>query len=555
MLEHLHIQHYALINQLDIDFSDGFSVLTGETGAGKSIILGALGLIMGERAEQKSIMEGEQKCVVEATFSLSADRQDEWRVFFQGNDLDYDDYCIIRREVSINGKSRAFINDTPVSLNVIKDLSSRLIDIHSQHENLLLRSDAFQLQIVDAVAQNKEERNTYITAYQSYKHTEQQLIELQDKKTRLQADADYIDYQYTQLHQAQLKENEEEELNEELQLLSHAEEIKTALNNSYRLLQGEETGAEGVIKEAVGMLKKIENYLPTGEANLLHRLQSVHIELKDIAEEAFTQAEHIEFSTERLQQAEERLDQLNTLMQKHHCQSTAELIALRDHYGKQLQENDDFEEEIALLQKELEEKKSILKKNAETLSQSRKKVTETVAHKLESQLLLLGIPHAKMEVQMRLLSDYTPTGIDEATFMFAANKNQQLRPVTEVASGGEMARIMLCIKTLTADERGLSTIIFDEVDTGVSGEIANNMGSLMQQIATNRQIIAITHLPQIAALGKTHYKVFKQDNDFRTETQIRLLKAEERINEIATLLSGENVTKAALLNAKELLKI
>ena len=548
MLRHLHIQNYALIRELDIDLSGGFSVITGETGAGKSIILGALGLIMGERAEIRSITEGESKAVVEAQFDIS---NYDIKSIFENNDLDYDETCIIRRELMQNGKSRAFVNDTPVSLGTLRSLSEKLIDIHSQHENLLLRDDSFQLEVVDAVAENETEREIYTEKYNKYVSTEQELKALQKKAEKSREDADYVEFQFRQLDEAQLQSGEEETLEQELQLLEHAEEIKSALETATEMLDNETAGAIVTIRDAISALKKVAQYLPE---ELTERLNSTYIELRDIADETARIEENTEFDPTRLQQTEERLDLINTLMQKHRCQTVDELIALRESLKAQMLQNENYDEEIVNLQKQLKADREALAGAGKKLTDSRKKTAKPIATELEKQLSVLGVPHAKMDVSITETEEYTPSGKDMVQFMFAANLNQTLRPVAEVASGGEIARLMLTIKALTAAQKGLPTIIFDEVDTGVSGEVADNMGVVMQQLAKGRQIIAITHLPQIAAKGQAHYKVYKQDTATRTETHIRQLTAEERVTEIATLLSGENITQAAINNAKELLQ-
>lgn len=547
MLKHLYIQNYALISELSIDFERGFSVLTGETGAGKSIILGALGLIKGERADSKNITEGEKKAVVEAVFEIEKERFEN---FFSENNLDFDTICIIRRELTDNGKSRAFVNDTPVGLGVLRMLSEALIDIHSQHENALLHNDMFQLGVVDAVAENTVEKETYSIAYEQYRNIEQQLNKTEQLAAKSREDADYIAFQHQQLTEAVLKEDEENELEQELQLLEHAEQIKSVLSNVAALLNADSTGAVSMIKEAISNLRHVSKYLP---AELSERLNSTYIELRDIADEAEKIENNTDFNPERLSFVEQRFDLLNSLMQKHRCQSVKELIDLRNNLAAQLEQNENFDEQIAALKQKLKKQKEILIKAAECLTDTRKAATKPISEQLVRQLSRLGIEHAKIEVSITPTTDFTESGSDFVQFMFAANLNQQPRPVHEIASGGEMARIMLTIKALTAAQKGLPTIIFDEVDTGVSGEVADNMGMLMQQMATSRQVIAITHLPQIASKGIAHYKVYKEDTATRTETRIRYLHNNERIQEIATLLSGENITDAAINNAKELL--
>ncbi|MBR1809741.1 MAG: DNA repair protein RecN [Paludibacteraceae bacterium] len=549
MLKHLHIQNYALISELDIDLSSGFSVITGETGAGKSIILGALALIRGERADIRSITEGETKAVVEAQFDISGY---DLRPLFEDNDLDFDNTCIIRRELMQNGKSRAFVNDTPVGLGVLRSLSEKLIDIHSQHENLLLKDDSFQLEVIDSVAENASERSVYTEKYNQYQQTVQQLSALRAKAEKSRADADYVEFQFRQLDEARLQSGEEETLEQELRLLEHAEEIKSALESANTLLADETAGAITTIKDAISALRKVAQYLPQ---ELTERLNSTYIELRDIADEAAHIEANTEFDPTRLQQTEERLDLLNTLMQKHRCQTADELIALRDSLQAEMLQNENYDEEIAALSRKLEADRQALQTAADTLSATRRNTAEPIAAQLEQQLSVLGIQHAKMQVSITETDDFTPSGKDLVQFLFAANLNQTLRPVADVASGGEIARLMLTIKALTAARKGLPTIIFDEVDTGVSGEVADNIGSVMQRLAAGRQIIAITHLPQIAVKGSAHYKVYKHDTATRTETHIRLLTQDERITEIATLLSGENISEAAITNAKELLQL
>ncbi len=555
MLQHLHIENYALIRNLDIDFSKGLSVLTGETGAGKSIILGALGLITGERADSRSITEGEKKCVVEAEFVFDEYSANHLQLpaFFRAQDLDYDSQCLIRRELNINGKSRAFINDTPVGLSLLKELSGRLIDIHSQHENLLLKDDAFQLAIVDSVANNEKEYQDYHVAYEEHKEAEQHLKELHERQTKSTADADYIAFQYQQLADARLMDGEEEQLTEELQLLSHTEEIKSALSLTATLLSTDEGGANKSVKDALSSLHHVADYLPQKQSDLAERLDSVLIELRDIASEAERAANNIEYDPELQARTEERLDLLNSLQQKHHCRNSAELIALREQYKSRLTDIEHFDEDILAAEKTSTETMKRLEDAGALLTQTRRAVTTGIGRQLETNLCALGMKNAKMSVELSASTEYTASGKDVVAFLFAANKNQQQRAVTEVASGGEMARIMLCIKSLIAAERGLPTIIFDEIDTGISGEVANTVGEMMRTIAGGRQVIAITHLPQIAACGEAHYKVYKEDSATQTETHIRALSQEERVQEIAGLLAGAKISEAALNAARELI--
>lgn len=533
MLTHLHISNYALITHLDIDFGAGFSVMTGETGAGKSIILGALGLVMGGRADTKTITEGEERCIIEATF-------DQTDTTGQQHEL------IIRRELNTNGRSRSFVNDEVVTQAELKALAQQLIDVHSQHENLLLNDNSFQLGIVDSIAHNQQQREQYTTLYQQYRDIESRLAQLQELARKTKADADYIQYQYDQLESAHLIENEDEELSRQQYLLSHAADIKTALQTAVYHLDDGEQGAISHIRAI--RLDGIDD-------SLAERLRSVEIELRDIVAEADHLADRTEYNPQLLAEVEERLDVLNTLMKKHNLNSVNELISLRDQLEAQCEQMGSFDEQIAELQQQLDQQRALLQTAAERLTESRKAVSQTIIQHLVSNLTRLGIAHAKMDIDYTTLADFTPSGKDEVQLLFAANLNQSLRRVAEVASGGEIARLMLCIKALIADTNALPTIIFDEIDTGVSGEVASQMGHIMQQMGSARQIITITHLPQIAAQGTAHYRVFKTDTELRTETHIEVLSNEQRVSEIATMLSGKQPTPAAMENAKQLLKI
>lgn len=532
MLTHLHISNYALITHLDIDFGAGFSVMTGETGAGKSIILGALGLVMGGRADTKTITEGEERCIIEATF-------DQTDTTGQQHEL------IIRRELNTNGRSRSFVNDEVVTQAELKALAQQLIDVHSQHENLLLNDNSFQLGIVDSIAHNQQQREQYTTLYQQYRDIESRLAQLQELARKTKADADYIQYQYDQLESAHLIENEDEELSRQQYLLSHAADIKTALQTAVYHLDDGEQGAISHIRAI--RLDGIDD-------SLAERLRSVEIELRDIVAEADHLADRTEYNPQLLAEVEERLDVLNTLMKKHNLNSVNELISLRDQLEAQCEQMGSFDEQIAELQQQLDQQRALLQAAAERLTESRKAVSQTIIQHLVSNLTRLGIAHAKMDIDYTTLAEFTPSGKDEVQLLFAANLNQSLRRVAEVASGGEIARLMLCIKALIADTNALPTIIFDEIDTGVSGEVASQMGHIMQQMGSARQIITITHLPQIAAQGTAHYRVFKTDTELRTETHIEVLSNEQRVSEIATMLSGKQPTPAAMENAKQLLK-
>ncbi len=548
MLRHLHIENYALITHLDIDFSAGFSTITGETGAGKSIIIGALGLLMGARADSKAITEGEQKCVIEAEFGVEEYGLES---LFEEYDLDYSDVCTIRRELSQNGKSRSFVNDTPVTLAPLKELSARLIDIHSQHENLLLTDHGFGLRVVDSVAQNATEREAYSAAFKAYRETQKQLEALKEEAAESAKNADYVAYQWKELSEAQLKSGEKEELEAEEQKLVHAEEIQSGLAGALQLLDGEQASVLMQLRECVSQLRNASRYL-NKESDLAERTESAAIELRDIADTVNHLAEETEANPNRLSFVQERLDTLNSLLQKHHQEDVDALIQLRDELEQQIGRNDSFELEIKQLEKVLAEQTKQLEHAAKALSETRKSVVGHIKERLESQLVSLGIAHAQVAIELHETSEYGMSGKDEAIILFAANKNQTLRRVQDVASGGEIARLMLCIKALMLHQQ--PTIIFDEVDTGVSGEVASKMGEIMLQMASERQIIAITHLPQIAAKGEQQYSVYKEDSAVRTETKIRQLDENERVTAIAKLLSGEGVSEAALENAKTLLR-
>lgn len=505
MLEHLHIRNYALISHLDIDFHSGFSVMTGETGAGKSIILGALNLVMGARADLKSITEGEDRCVIEATFG----------------DI------IIRRELSANGRSRSFVNDEVVTQAELKALARQLIDIHSQHESLLIGEDLFQIQIVDAIAGNIAEREAYSAAHSAYQQALAALRDAQALAKKAQADADYLQWQYNQLAEAQLVDGEMEELEEEEYRLSHAEEIQATLAQALMQLDSD-NGALALIHST---------RLSDADSALAERMDSVEIELKDIVSDIQRLYDHTERDPQRLEQVQERLSMLQTLIKKHHVQTIEELIALRDEMGQQVERLENMDEELNRLKEESLKWKKKAEQAAQQLTQSRKSVCDKIAMQLVEDMQQLGVPHAKVAVDIQPTDDFTETGKDNVQFMFAANLNQSLRRVAEVASGGEISRLMLCIKALIASTNGLPTIIFDEIDTGVSGAIASQMGEIMRQMAQARQIITITHLPQVAARCDQHYLVYKEDTDIRTETHIRELNPQEHTNEIEKMRS------------------
>ncbi|MBQ6749528.1 MAG: DNA repair protein RecN [Bacteroidaceae bacterium] len=555
MIRHLHIENYALIEQLDIDFHPGFSVITGETGAGKSIIIGAIGLLLGQRADSKSIKAGAKRCVIESVFDAS-DCQLE--AFFTENEFDFDgSECIIRRELTSTGKSRAFINDTPASLTQLKEIGEQLIDIHSQHKNLLLGKENFQLSTLDTMAQNSDLLTAYKTEYKAYKTHAKQLEEALEEVKGNKEEEDYLRFQVNQLADAQLKEGEQEELEEEAETLEHAEEIKSSLYNAANHLQATNDGTDtlGLIKQCISELHSITSVYPSAE-ELANRLDTCYIELKDVAEELEGQAEDVEYNPKRLEQVEERLNTIYTLLKKHGVDSVEELLSIQRNLEEKLMRidnSDDFIEELRQKTASQQEKALAI---AKKLSKSRMEASKKMEKVMVEKLLPLGMPNVQFKCSVLVNpSILTETGIDQVQFLFNANKSGELKPVSQIASGGEIARVMLALKALIAGTVKLPTIIFDEIDTGVSGSIAEKMAKIMQEIGEKkRQVISITHLPQIAALGSHHYKVYKEDTSLATLTHIIPLTYEERIEEIAHMLSGETLTQAAFENAKSLLK-
>jgi len=550
MLTSLYICNYALISELKIDFDKGFSVITGETGAGKSIILGALSLILGQRAETKFVKKDTEKCVIEAEFDIS--NYKKLKYFFENNDIDdTGKSCIIRRELISSGKSRAFVNDTPVSLTVLRDLSIQLIDIHSQFDNLMLSNDGYQLEVVDVVANNNDLLKKYAAEYNDWQELLVELKKLEKMAEKSAMELDFIQFQFTQLNDAKLDENEQELLESEQETLVHAEEIKAELTNATMLLD-EENSVLPLLKEVIAGVTKVKNYISGSDA-WIERLQSCYIDIKDIKSELGTFADKVEFNPSRLEWIETRLSELYTLQKKYKVNSVAELIEIRNEFEKQLLKIESFDEEIEKSKSMIALAAENLKQTAKQLTESRKKAVQPIEKYMVSQLVKLGIVNAQFKVDMRQVSDFLPNGMDEISFLFSANKNRDVQPVQMVASGGEMSRLMLSIKSLIANKTDLPSIIFDEIDTGVSGEIAHRVGEIMQTMSKEMQVITITHLPQIAAKSAHHYRVFKDDSGEQSQTRIVKLSYEERATEIAQMLSGKNISQAALQNARELL--
>ena len=552
MIKHLYIRNFTIIEELDINMYSGFSVITGETGAGKSIILGAIGLLKGQRADSKMIRIGADRCVVEAHFDLS---KYSMRQFFDDNDIDYDaDDCIVRREITAAGKSRAFINDSPVSLAMLKELGEQLIDVHSQHQNLLLGKQDFQLNVVDIIADNQKELANYRAAYSDMKDKEKQLRIIREEIENNRNKADFMQYQFDELEAAYLSEGEQEELEKLSERMSHSEEIKSALYAADNALSADETGVTTLLRSARSSLKQIERVMPVA-GELATRMESAYIELKDIAQEISSQLEEVDFNPADLDQVNNRLDKLYDLEKKYHVDSLSELIALRDELNRKLGDIENIDDRLQELQAAVDKATAKCKSFADVLSAKRVKSAKGIQNEVKDRLVALGMPNVRFEIsisQTTLASD----GQDAIDFLFSANKNGTLQQVAQVASGGEIARLMLSLKAMISGAVKLPTIIFDEIDTGVSGKIAEKMAQIMKEIGEHeRQVISITHLPQIAALGSTHYKVYKEDTAKGTVSHMLQLNDNERINEIAQMLSGSDITEAAVSNAKALLRI
>lgn len=550
MLRHLHIQNYALIESLDLDFTEGFSVITGETGAGKSILLGAIGLLTGQRAETAAIRRGATKCVVEGTFDVSGYAL---QALFEENDIEYEAECIVRREIAATGKSRAFINDTPVPLTILKQLGERLIDIHSQHQNLLLNTEGFQLRVLDTLSEDKSIRQQYAEAYRHYRDTAERLNELREQLTGDQGDEEYIRFQLEQFDGWRFQEGEQEELEQELELLTHAEDIKDSLYRIDTALSGDEGGQTSVLRSVVTQLRSLSSIYP-GAEEWHERMESLYIELKDIAGEVSDASESISFDPERQAWVEQRLDTIYTAQQKHRVGSVTELLDIAQRFRDTLQRIDEAGERIAAMEKETAAALEVLQHVAETLTAQRRSVATTFEKEIAARLIELGMPNTRFSVDITPRRQPDTTGADSVAFLFSANKNSALQNIADVASGGEISRIMLSLKSIIAAATAMPTLIFDEIDTGVSGTIAARMADIMESIAGHgRQVISITHLPQIAAKGTAHYKVYKEDTDDATVSHIRMLTTDERISELAQMMSSGTLTEAAINNARDML--
>ena len=550
MLKTLSIKNYALIDHLEITFDDGLSIISGETGAGKSILLGALGLVLGQRADSKTIRNSATKCVTEVLFSIAPYgleplfRQYEW---------EYDSECTLRREVYSTGKSRAFINDSPVGLSDLKLLGEQLIDIHSQHRNLLLNDSSFQLKVIDLLAGHTEAVSDYKARYRDYLRLKHQIKTLKEAFEQGKKEEDYIRFQYEQLRELNPQVGEQKPLESELEMLAHAEEIREALYKADTLLSDEERGTLTALREVSGILRGTLKVYPSLAASA-ERMESLFIDLKELTADLASLNEGVEYNPERLSWVQSRLDSIYSLEQKHRLSDSDELLQLKGEFESQLNQIENSAEDIIAAEKEMASIEKELREKSRCLSEKRLAAARIFEKTLAENLRMLGMPNAAFKCEVVQTEALEESGGDKITFLFSANKNQPLHPVADIASGGEISRLMLSIKTLIAGKTALPAIIFDEIDMGVSGEIADKMGNMMRQLGTNMQVITISHLPQIAAKGKQHYLVFKEDTDTETLTRLKKLTDDERVTELARMLSGATLTEAALENARQLLK-
>lgn len=551
MLRQLHIRNYALIEELDIPFHPGFSVITGETGAGKSIILGAIGLLLGQRATHLPSLPEGKKCTVEAHFDIS---NYEMNAFFTDNDIDYDpEDTILRREISSTGKSRMFINDTPVTLSLIRELGEQLIDIHSQHQNLLLNKEDFQLNVIDIMAADGVQLNDYKSTFTAYSQANRQLNELIEEIERNKENEEYLRFQFNELEEAKLVDGEQEELEQKSETMTHSEEIKSTLYDITNSLNGEQNGIVNLLKSSAQQLRHIEKVFPAAE-ELATRLESTHIEMKDIAQEMEAKLEDIDFNPQQLEALNERLDRIYSLQQRFHVNSVSELLEIHHTIQKQLSHINNSEDELEEKRQQVKDLLAQSTKKAKVLTDIRTKAAKLVENELKKRLIPLGIQNVRFQIQISP-KPLAQDGADKVSFLFSANKSGDLQPISQIASGGEIARVMLSLKAMISGAVKLPTIIFDEIDTGVSGRVAEQMAQIMHEMGENkRQVISITHLPQIAAMGMNHYKVLKEDTSTATVSKMSLLTYDERVAEIAQMLSGSDISQAALDNARALLK-
>lgn len=555
MLKKLDIRNFTLIDHLEMALYPGFSVITGETGAGKSIVIGAIGLLLGNRADAKQVKRGCDKCIIEATFDLSIYHSDVLKDFFEDNDLDYEpEECLLRREVNANGKSRAFINDTPVTLALMRELGEQLIDVHSQHQNLLLSKEDFQLNVVDIIARDRQQLADYRAAFAEYRSAQRRLEELREQIATSRDNEDFLRFQQKELSEANLASGEQEQLEQEAELMSHAEDIKRALHEADYGLSGDDTGIVNLTRSIAAQLRSVADVYPEAQ-ELAERLESCFVELKDISQEIASKVDDVEYDPQRFNLITQRLDTIYTLQQKFHVQTVDELLDRLNAINTQLDNIDNSDEELQELERSVEKLHAVCVEKAAVLTDMRRKSATVVEQELSKLLVPLGIPKVRFKVDVSP-ADLSTNGADKVMFLFSANSSTDMQPVSQVASGGEIARVMLSLKAMISKAIGLPTIIFDEIDTGVSGRVAEQMAHIMRDMGkANRQVICITHLPQIAAAGSTHYKVAKQETEQGTVSTMTQLSDEQRITEIAQMLSGSDVSQAAVDNAKSLLAL
>lgn len=555
MLKKLDIRNFTLIDHLEMALYPGFSVITGETGAGKSIVIGAIGLLLGNRADAKQVKRGCDKCIIEATFDLSIYHSDVLKDFFEDNDLDYEpEECLLRREVNANGKSRAFINDTPVTLALMRELGEQLIDVHSQHQNLLLSKEDFQLNVVDIIARDRQQLADYRAAFAEYRSAQRRLEELREQIAMSRDNEDFLRFQQKELSEANLASGEQEQLEQEAELMSHAEDIKRALHEADYGLSGDDTGIVNLTRSIAAQLRSVADVYPEAQ-ELAERLESCFVELKDISQEIASKVDDVEYDPQRFNLITQRLDTIYTLQQKFHVQTVDELLDRLNGINAQLDNIDNSDEELQELERSVEKLHAVCVEKAVVLTDMRRKSATVVEQELSKLLVPLGIPKVRFKVEVSP-ADLSTNGADKVMFLFSANSSTDMQPVSQVASGGEIARVMLSLKAMISKAIGLPTIIFDEIDTGVSGRVAEQMAHIMRDMGkANRQVLCITHLPQIAAAGSTHYKVAKQETEHGTVSTMTQLSDEQRITEIAQMLSGSDVSQAAVDNAKSLLAL
>ena len=555
MLKKLDIRNFTLIDHLEMALYPGFSVITGETGAGKSIVIGAIGLLLGNRADAKQVKRGCEKCIIEATFDLSIYHSDVLKDFFEDNDLDYEpEECLLRREVNANGKSRAFINDTPVTLALMRELGEQLIDVHSQHQNLLLSKEDFQLNVVDIIARDRQQLADYRAAFAEYRSAQRRLEELREQIATSRDNEDFLRFQQKELSEANLASGEQEQLEQEAELMSHAEDIKRALHEADYGLSGDDTGIVNLTRSIAAQLRSVADVYPEAQ-ELAERLESCFVELKDISQEIASKVDDVEYDPQRFNLITQRLDTIYTLQQKFHVQTVDELLDRLNAINAQLDNIDNSDEELQELERSVEKLHTVCVEKAVVLTDMRRKSATVVEQELSKLLVPLGIPKVRFKVEVSP-ADLSTNGADKVMFLFSANSSTDMQPVSQVASGGEIARVMLSLKAMISKAIGLPTIIFDEIDTGVSGRVAEQMAHIMRDMGkANRQVLCITHLPQIAAAGSTHYKVAKQETEQGTVSTMTQLSDEQRITEIAQMLSGSDVSQAAVDNAKSLLAL